>query len=182
MARPHTRSELLAGAAFTVAHIRDLIALMDEDEQRATFPHSVRLMGSEAHWARDLNLRDVLVHLYEWHRLFLRWVAANQAGEEQTFLPAPYNWRNYGALNAEFWRRHQQTSYEDATRLFNDSHSQVVALIYSLPDIELSSPAFFPWTGEASLGAYCELVTSHHYEWAIKKIKAYAMAAGKVEA
>lgn len=179
MARPHTRSELLAGAAFTFARLRDLIDLMDEDERYATFPHSVRLMGSEAHWARDLNLRDVLVHLYEWHQLLLRWVEANQAGQEQPFLPAPYNWRNYGALNAEFWRRHQKTSFEDALRMLEASHGQVVGFIYSLSNGELSTTAYFPWTGETSLGAYCALVTSQHYEWAVKKVKAYAEAVGK---
>ena len=86
MARPQTRSEILAAASLNFARLKDCVSSLDEDEQRATFPHSVRLTGREAHWARDLNLRDVLVHLYEWHQLLLRWVDANQAGQEQPFF------------------------------------------------------------------------------------------------
>ena len=26
----------------------------------------------EAHWSRDKNVRDVLIHLYEWHQLMLK--------------------------------------------------------------------------------------------------------------
>ncbi|MFD1898932.1 ClbS/DfsB family four-helix bundle protein [Enterococcus termitis] len=36
----------------------------------------------KAHWLRDQNLRDVLIHLYEWHQLLLSWVISNQNGEE----------------------------------------------------------------------------------------------------
>lgn len=179
MARPQTRSEILAAASLNFARLKDCVSSLDEDEQRATFPHSVRLTGREAHWARDLNLRDVLVHLYEWHQLLLRWVDANQAGHEQPFLPSPYNWRNYGALNETFWRQHQQTSYEEAWHLLDESHRQVLALIYSFSDDELSIKAYFPWTGTTSLGSYCVSATSSHYEWALKKIKAYSKALGK---
>jgi hypothetical protein len=45
----------------------------------------------EAHWKRDKNLRDVLVHLYEWHQLLLNWFNSNQNGDTKTFLPEPYN-------------------------------------------------------------------------------------------
>jgi hypothetical protein len=31
----------------------------------------------------------------------------------------------------------------------------------------------FPWTGGATLGAYCVSATASHYDWAMKKIKAH---------
>ena len=31
----------------------------------------------EAHWGRDKNVRDVLIHLYEWHQLLIKFVEHN---------------------------------------------------------------------------------------------------------
>ncbi|MDR2649220.1 MAG: ClbS/DfsB family four-helix bundle protein [Clostridiales bacterium] len=38
-------------------------------------------------------MRDVFVHLYEWHQLLLNWVISSQSGNAKPFLPAPYNLR-----------------------------------------------------------------------------------------
>ena len=45
-------------------------------------------MGSEAHWKRDKNLRDVLVHLYEWRFLLFEWESANISGIDKPFALA----------------------------------------------------------------------------------------------
>lgn len=71
-------------------------------------PDEMATAGKETHWSRDKNLRDVLVHLYEWHQLLLDWVQANLDGENRTFLPEPYNWKTYPAMNVEFWKKHQK--------------------------------------------------------------------------
>jgi len=68
---------------------------------RHPFDFSKDEKKKEAHWKRDKNLRDVLIHLYEWHQLILNWVYANQKGEEKPFLPEPYNWKTYGNMNVE---------------------------------------------------------------------------------
>ncbi len=48
----------------------------------------------------------------------LHWVYSNQNGEEKPFIPEPYNWKTYGDMNVEFWKKHQNTSLEDATKNF----------------------------------------------------------------
>ena len=53
----------------------------------------------EAHWQRDKNLRDVFIHLYEWHMLLLNWTKANLSGEAKPFLPNPYHWKTYRDMN-----------------------------------------------------------------------------------
>ena len=47
--------------------------------------------GKEAHLKRDKNIRDVLIHLYEWHQLLLHCVESNMKGKEKCFLPNQYN-------------------------------------------------------------------------------------------
>lgn len=110
MAKPTTKAELIQAATESYQELCGLIASLTERELATSFDFTKMKSKKEAHWARDRNLRDVLIHLYEWHRLLLDWVAANQRGENKSFLPAPYNWRTYGDMNREIWGRHQNTT------------------------------------------------------------------------
>jgi hypothetical protein len=148
-----------------------LIDSMTDDEQNTDFNFGGNANKKEAHWARDNNLRDVLIHLYEWHQLLLNWVKANQNGEEKPFLPAPYNWKTYGDMNVEFWKKHQHTAYGKSKEMINESHLETMALIDIFSDDELFSKGSFPWTGGSTLGSYCVSATASHYDWAMKKIK-----------
>ena len=161
MPRPTTKADLLAAAQEQYDKMWELIATMPGEALNAEFSAEMVAKGTEAHWSRDKNLRDVLVHLYEWHELFLRWESENLNGANKHFLPELYTWKTYGDMNARFWEKHQNTSYEDAVKLLNDSHS----------DEELFTKKYYSWTD--GLGSYCVSVTSSHYNWAIKKIKAH---------
>lgn len=171
MGRATTKSELLNAATEQFEKMWKLIDSMTEDEQTTTFNFGEILNKKEAHWERDKNLRDVLVHLYEWHQLVLNWVKDNQKGEAKPFLPKPYNWRNYGQMNVEFWQKHQSTSYEDSREILYSSHRQVIDMIEKFTNEELFEKKHFDWVGTSSLGAYYVSSTSSHYNWAIKKIK-----------
>lgn len=153
--------------------LNTLISGLTEKELSTAFDFSDDEKKKEAHWKRDKNLRDILIHLYEWHRLLLDWVEANQNGEERPFLPEPYNWRTYGDMNVEFWQKHQQTSLEAAKEMLEKSHRDVMALAESFSNEELFSKGVFKWVGGNALGSYFVSVTSSHYEWAMKKLKAH---------
>lgn len=133
----------------------------------------------EAHWRRDKNLRDVLVHLYEWHQLLLSWIAANMGGDNKPFLPDTYTWKTYGDMNVRFWEKHQSTSYEDAVTMLCESHGKVMTLIESLSNEELFDKQRFSWTGTTNVGSYCVSATSSHYDWAMKKIKRHLKTVDK---
>ena len=110
MPRPKTKEDLLLAAKENFEKLHTLISKMSDEELNTPFDFSRDEKKKEAHWRRDKNVRDVLIHLYEWHQLLLNWVHSNQKGQEQPFLPAPYNWKTYGELNLEFWKKHQKTS------------------------------------------------------------------------
>lgn len=84
MARPTTKTDLLTAAAQNYEEMNAFIATMTEKELSMPFDFTKMKAKSEAHWSRDKNLRDVLIHLYEWHRLLLDWVQANQKTRMQT--------------------------------------------------------------------------------------------------
>ena len=119
MPRPKTKEDLLLAAKENFEKLQTLISKLSDEELNTPFDFSQDAKKKEAHWRRDKNVRDVLIHLYEWHQLLLNWVYSNQEGQEQPFLPAPYNWRTYGELNLEFWKKHQKTSLKEATELFH---------------------------------------------------------------
>lgn len=170
MARAASKSDLLTAASEQFSKLWALIGTMTEEEQGAAFNFGDDFVQKEAHWARDKNLRDVLVHLYEWHQLLLNWITANQKGEAKPFLPKPYNWKSYSQMNVEFWKKHQKTSYGEAISLLKKSHADVIGLIEAFSDGELFAKKF-NWTGTSTLGSYCVSATSSHYDWAMKKIK-----------
>lgn len=180
MSRPVTKSELLNMAAKNYEEMNKLISSLSEEELETPFNFTKMKSRKEAHWERDKNLRDILIHLYEWHQLLLNWVTANEKGEERPFIPAPYNWRTYGDMNVAFWKKHQNTSLEEAKQMLEESHGEVMALAERLSNEELFTKGVYKWTGGNMLGSYFVSATSSHYEWAMKKLKAHRKScAGK---
>lgn len=171
MARPTTKADLLEASSKDYAALMTLIQSMTDDQQKANFTFDPSKAGKEAHWQRDHNLRDVLIHLYEWHQLLLGWIKTNQAGQNQPFLPAPYNWRTYGDMNIKLWEKHQTTSLEDARTMLINSHKEVITIFENLSNEDLFSKEAFTWTGNTTLGQYCASATTSHYKWALKKVK-----------
>lgn len=164
MPRPTTKNELIIAANGQFEKLWKLISSMSDEQKNAPFGAEIAAAGKEAHWGRDKNLRDVLVHLWEWHQLLLGWVDANQRGELKPFLPAPYTWATYSEMNVGFWKKHQSTPFTDAEKMLHESHEKVIALIAGFTDDELFVKKYFPWTGTTNLGSYCISATSSHYD------------------
>ena len=172
MPRPKTKQELIDASNASYQKIVALISKLPEDARTGSFNFDISKL-KEAHWKRDRNVRDVLIHLYEWQRLLLEWVKNNQAGHAQEFLPEEYNWRNYGEMNQQFWEKHQATALEEAEKLLAESHKQTMALLDTFTEDQLFQKKVFPWTGTNALGTYFIANTSSHYEWALKKLRKY---------
>jgi len=173
MSRPGTKKDLLNAAEANFEKLNALICGLTEKELSTPFDFSDCEKKKEAHWRRDKNLRDILIHLYEWHQLLLNWVHANQNGESMSFIPEPYNWKTYGDMNVAFWRKHQGTPLEAAKDMLQKSHMEVVKLAEVFSDEELFARGVYKWVGGSTLGSYFVSVTASHYDWAMKKIKAH---------
>ncbi|MDR0415010.1 MAG: ClbS/DfsB family four-helix bundle protein, partial [Prevotellaceae bacterium] len=70
MARPTTKEQLKQSSEDNFCKLFTLTNSLSRDEQEKSF----------AFEDRDKNIRDVLVHLYEWHNLLLNWVHSNKSG------------------------------------------------------------------------------------------------------
>ena len=173
MPRPKTKEDLMTSAKENYEKLNAIISKMSEEELNTPFDFSKDEKKKEAHWRRDKNLRDVLIHLYEWHQLILNWVNSNKNGEEKAFLPQPYNWKTYGEMNVEFFKKHQDTPLQKAKEMLKQSHIKVLDLAETFTNDELFSKGAYEWVGGSVLGSYFVSVTSSHYDWAIKKLKAH---------
>ncbi len=101
----------------------------------------------------------------------LNWVNNNTTGNNEPFLPHPYNWRNYGEVNIEFWKNHQNTTLKNSEELFLKSHDEVIKLANTFTSDDLFSKDSFPWGGGSTLGSYFVSATVSHYEWALKNLE-----------
>lgn len=173
MARPTTKQDLIQIANEKFSQLQLLINTFPIDKQETDFSFNQDFLEKkkEAHWQRDKNLRDVLIHLYEWHQLLLNWIQRNNAGISSSFLPTPYNWRNYAQMNEEFIRNHQETSLQSAKESLEKSHLAVMKQLKQYTNEQLFAKKQFSWTGSTTLGSYFVSSTSSHYDWAIKKLK-----------
>jgi len=172
MARPTSKNDLIKSNNEQYDKLTSLLNSFSVEE--VNLPFSFDLDKEKgAHWKRDKNLHDVLIHLNEWHNLLLDWVVSNQSGHEKQFLKEGYNWRTYGEMNEEITKDNQNSSYEDALSKFVESHQKVMALLNNFSNEELFEKNAFPWVGGSTLGSYFVSTTSSHYEWASKKIRKF---------
>jgi len=174
MPRATTKSDLLEAANEQFSKLWTLMDSLREEQQHKDFQFDEDFLQKQkdAHWVRDKNLRDVLIHLHEWHILLLNWIQVNQneKGAGTPFLPPPYNWKTYGQMNVAFLEKHHTTSLEYAKKLLEKSHAEIIHMAEDFSNDALFSKKYFSWVGTSTLGSYFVSVTASHYDWAMKKI------------
>jgi len=173
MARPRSKDEMIAAAVKGYDDLMLFVGSMSEKELNTPFDFSNDEKKTEAHWGRDKNLRDVLVHLYEWQTLLLKFIENNSGTPKimRPFLPEPYSWKTYGDMNVKIQKSHQDTSLEDAKSLLNGTHTKVLEVAEGFTNEQLFTKKYYKWTGTTDLGSYFVSTLSSHYDWAIKKLK-----------
>ena len=76
-------------------------------------------------------------------------------------------------MNIVFWKRNQTVSLDMALKKLKKSHNEIINMIQSMSNDELFQKNVYEWVGGSTIGSYFISVTSSHYDWAIKKIKAH---------
>jgi hypothetical protein len=115
----------------------------------------------------DRSLRDLLCHLLDWERRFLRWYEAGLEGESPQDLLSPHlDWEAIDTEDLSHPGRHHNRSVEAVLRELEPSFSNVLSTIKSIPEQALFTPGYYAWTGEACVADYVALCTYRLYEWA----------------
>ena len=162
MPRPTTKQDLLTAADTQFVKLWKLIDSITPDKQAAAFSFE----------DRDKNVRDVLVHLHEWHNMVTAWHRIGTIEGGTPHVPGEgYTWRTLPDLNMEIWKKYQTVPLDAAKTLLRESHKSVLALAESHTNEELFAKGVYKWTKDSTLGAYFVSCTASHYDWAMKKIK-----------
>lgn len=90
MTRPASKQQLLSAATDNYDKLTAFITSMSAEELDTPFDFSTDEKKKEAHWRRDKNLRDVIMHLVRWQKLLLTWVGNNMNGTPAQFLLPGY--------------------------------------------------------------------------------------------
>ena len=173
MPRPRNKADLIIAANTNYDKLITLIEKRTDAEKNTPYDFSGDEKKKEAHWRRDKNLRDVLMHLNEWHLLLLEWIKNRENGSNKQFLLEGYNWKTYGDMNLLFYNRCQNVSEEEALKRVMDSHKRVMEALDTFSEEELFTNTYYSWVGGSCIGSYFISVTSSHYDWAMKKMKAH---------
>ncbi len=161
MSRPQNKEALLEFSKDNYNKLLEFIESFSTEEQTKKFPE----------WTRDRNIRDVLVHLHEWHLMMWSWYEdwMNWIKPE---MPAKwYTWKTTAEMNLQIWKKYQNTSLQEAKKMLNHSFSLIRDIIKYHTDDELFEKRKYNWTWTTSLWAYLVSATSSHYDWAYKLIK-----------
>ena len=164
MPRPRNKADLIIAANTNYDKLITLIEKRTDAEKNTPYDFSGDEKKKEAHWRRDKNLRDVLMHLNEWHRLLLEWTKNRENGSNKPFLLEGYNWKTYGDMNLLFYNRCQNVSEEEALKRFMDSHKRVMEALDTFSEDELFTNTYYSWVGGSCIGSYFISVTSSHYD------------------
>ena len=173
MPRPKNKEELITAANTNYEKLIEMIEKRTEQEKCASYDFAADEKKKEAHWRRDQNIRDVLMHLNEWHLLLLEWIKNRENEVSKPFLMEGYNWKTYGDMNMVFWKRCQNISEDEALERFRASHAKVMEALDTFTQEELFTSSYYPWVGGSCIGSYFISTTSSHYDWAMKKMKAH---------
>lgn len=173
MPRPRNKEDLVLAASTNYEKILSLIEKRTDAERNTAYDFSSDDKKKEEHWRRDKNLRDVLMHLNEWHLLLLEWIKNRENGSNRPFLMEGYNWKTYGDMNNFLCSRCQNISEGEALERFKDSHKKVMEALDTFSQEEMFTNTYYSWVGGSCIGSYFISVTSSHYDWAMKKMKAH---------
>ena len=178
MANPTTKQELLSAMSDSYAELNEQIAKMSPEEIAKPFDFSADPKKCGVRWQYDRGLRDLLAHLYEWQVLMRVFVQNIREGHQKDYLPDEYR-KNYHEMDKMIVEKHQQTPMEEAKRLLDGTHKEMLHLAESFTEEELFTKGHYKCTYTTDMAAYFVSVTSSPYGQAVKLLKTHQKQTAK---
>ena len=172
MANSSTKQELLASITDGYAKLCEQISKMSKEEAVVQFSSNTDPKKCGVRWEYDRCLRDLLIHLHEWQVLMREFVQNIREGHPRDYLPDEYR-RNYHEMDKMLVEKHQNTPLEDAKRLLQQTHEEMLCLADSFTEEELFTKGYYKNTYTTTMAAYFMSVTTSPYGQAVKLLKTH---------
>ena len=173
MAKPTNKQELIAAMQMGYEKLNEQINKLDPAAAAAPFGFVADPKKCGVRWLYDRCLRDLLAHLYEWQVLMRVFVRNIRDGQPKDYLPDEYR-KNYHEMDRMLVERHQSTSLDEAKRLLEQTHQEMMDLADSFTDEQLFQKGVFKTTYTTNMAAYFDSVTTSPYSQAVKLLKLHA--------
>lgn len=154
------------------AELRDAIATefarLDADLDRVP-PASARESVLAGHVkGTTMSPADLVAYLVGWNEQVLIWQERRAAGLPDEFPAAGHSWGDLGSLAQQFYREHEDESWEHLRTRLTAAKDRILALVDTTSDAELcGSPWYRTWT----MGRMISLNTSSPYRNARARIR-----------
>ena len=126
----------------------------------------------------DWSVKDILAHLVDWEQRFISWYKAGKKGETPE-TPAPgMTWKDLPELNKRGYEVHKNDSLADVLDQYGRSYQEILDLIESMNEEEITQPGVYGWTGDSALLTWIAANTSKHYGWAVRNIRTTVIKKG----
>lgn len=172
MATPNTKPALLSAMSEGYAKLKEQIEKLTPEEAAAPFDFAADPKKCGVRWQYDRCLRDLLIHLYEWQVLMRVFVQNIRERHPKDYLPDEYR-KNYHDMDRMLVEKHQQTSLEEAKRLLDETHKEMLQIAEGFTDEELFTKGYYKCTYTTDMAAYFVSVTSSPYGQALKLLKTH---------
>ena len=172
MTNPTTKHELLDSIADGYTKLCDQITKLSDEGAAASFDFASDPKKCGVRWQYDRCLRDLLIHLHEWQVLMRDFVQNIRDGHPRDYLPDEYR-RNYHDMDKMLVEKHQQTPLDEAKRLLQQTHEEMLHLADSFTEEELFTKGYYKNTYTTSMAAYFLSVTTSPYGQAVKLLKTH---------
>lgn len=171
MPQPQDKNALIAAVNDSFAALKDLVRQTDMAVLESSFVPTDSKSKCTT-FAQGDNLRDLLMHAYEWQRLQSDFVSNIRKGTPKDFIPEPYR-KNYKEMDAVNFEKDKSVPLDQALALLDKSHGEMVALIESFSESELFEKKVFKVTYTTTMAAYFLSVTVSPYTQTLKRLKTH---------
>jgi hypothetical protein len=154
MSKPTTKNQIIEAAQKERSALEELLA--------ALTPEQITGPATIGEWA----VKDVLSHLIEWEGMVVKWYESGIKGKTPAVPSEEYNWGQLPQLNHVIFLKHRDKSLTDIQKSFKASYKKIMKTLQAIPENELFTRAYYPWTRNNTLAAYFVSGTSSHYRWA----------------
>jgi hypothetical protein len=103
------------------------------------------------------SFKDVLAHLAEWEAHMPVWVGAARHGET---VEQP-DWKNLDGFNDRLYQRHKDQSLDEVLAYFNETHHQFMEMAEAMPEEEMLTPSYYPFTGKGAIWDWLNAYAAH---------------------
>jgi hypothetical protein len=146
-----TKAQLITVTEEAYRNLEREVAGLTEDEMR------------EPHAPDGWSIKDVLVHISGWERMFTGWMDAILRGQRPD-RPEDIDEAWLNATNARLYEESRDRSPEEVRIEAAEWHAAIIALIERMSEDELFDPQRFPYTGGDPVAPWVRGNADEHYD------------------